>query len=121
MKDGPLACIYLAGKYRDVSPWHVELNIRNVERVALDVAGLGMVPVCTHTMYRYFDGQITAQFWIDATLAVMRRCDAVLVCGDNWLTSSGTLNEIAVADGIGIPVFHDLAQLVGHAVKNGWV
>lgn len=121
IKDGPLAVIYLAGKSRDVSPWHVERNIRAVEDVAKDVASLGMAPVCVHAAFRFLGGTVSTEFWKEAARSIMRRCDAVLVTGDNWLTSEGTRNEIRVANDIGLPVYYGLAALTSQAMKLGWI
>lgn len=121
IKDGPMAVVYLAGKYRDVNPWSVEKNIREVEVIALEVASLGLAPLCVHSAFRYFDGTLTGQTWVDITLALMKRCDAVLVCGGNWLTSEGTRNEIRVANEIGLPVYYELAALTSHAMRLGWI
>lgn len=88
--------VYIAGPYRAVTPWEVELNVRNAETVALAVAKLGFVPVCPHAMYRHFDKQLSDEFWLDGTLELLRRCDgAVFIPG--WQRSSGSQVEYVEA------------------------
>lgn len=113
--------IYIASKYRDENAWQVEQNIRYAERLAYAVAELGVrlgerhntepvcVPLCPHSMTRFFDGTLNGQYWIDATLELMHRCDAVLV--GNQEGSEGTLGEIEDAMKSDMPVFGGLWQL----------
>lgn len=97
--------VYIAGAFRGATPWDVAENVRNAERYALSVARLGAMPLCPHANTQHFDGQRTAQFWIDGTLELLRRCDAmVLVPG--WENSVGTKGEIAYCESVGLPVFH---------------
>lgn len=102
--------IYIAGKYRAPDGWLTELNVRVAEMVAFDVARIGAMPLCPHTNTRFFDGTLTAQFWLDGTLELMRRCDAVLLCW-NWKDSAGAIGEKEEAERLGIPVFTDLEAL----------
>ena len=121
IKDGVMPVIYIAGKYRDVNSWQVEENARRAERIALDVAMSGFVPLCPHAMYRHYDGTMSDQFWIDATMALMRRCDAVVIAGSDWLTSEGTRGEIAEAERLGISVYYSVEQLIHGALAQGWI
>lgn len=103
--------IYIAGKFRGDTPWDVEQNIRKAETFALDVAGLGGVPMCPHPMTRYFDKQLTDKFWLDATAELLRRCDAMALVPGNWRGSSGTAGEIEIVCGeMSIPVFAEEAE-----------
>ncbi len=106
--------VYIAGAYRASTPWDVEQNVRAAEHLALCVARMGAVPVCVHSMYRFFDqaADLEPQYWLDATLEIMRRCDAVLVVpGTNTLTSIGTRGEIAESERLGLPVFISALRL----------
>lgn len=102
--------IYIAGPFRGKHAWAVEQNIRHAEELAFEVACLGAMPMCPHTNTRFFDGTIDGQFWLDGTLEMMRRCDAVMLT-DDWRASSGARNEVAVARTIPLPVFVDLETL----------
>lgn len=96
--------VYIAGPYRAGTPWLVEQNIRRAEELGLRVAMLGAMPVIPHSMCRFFDGERTGQFWVDGTLELMRRCDAVMLVS-GWTESVGTRGEVEEAKRIGIPVF----------------
>ena len=102
------ALVYIAGAYRARTPWDVESNVRAAESMALCVASMGAVPVCVHSMYRYFDRAdgLSALYWLEGTLEIMRRCDAVLVLrGRASEESEGTKGEIEEAKRLGLPIF----------------
>lgn len=98
--------IYIAGPYRGETPWHVEQNIRAAEVAGLEVARLGAVPVIPHTMYRYFDKSLPDEFWLDATLHLLRACDAILML-PRWTESTGACAEREYAIRTGITVLGD--------------
>lgn len=97
--------VFVAGAYRARTAWGVERNIRKAEQLAFLVAEWGAVPLCPHSMYRYFDKTLSDAFWLEATTELLLRCDAVMLCKE-WEQSSGTLAEYARARNEGIPVFH---------------
>lgn len=97
--------VYIAGKYRGPNPWAVEQNIRAAEEVAARVAALGLMPQVVHPMTRFIGGSNSdEQFWVDGTLEIMRRCDAVVLV-PNWRDSVGARAEVEEAERLGIPVF----------------
>ena len=96
---------YIAGPYRGETGWHVESNIRTAENFGMMVAEMGAVPVIPHTMYRYWNGTLSDKFWLDATLDLLRRCDAILLC-PGWGASEGSTAEKLEADRLGLRVFH---------------
>jgi len=98
------ALVYIAGPFRGANAWEVENNIRDAESYGFKVAEIGAVPVIPHTMYRFWDGTLTDEFWLAATLETMRRCDAVLLL-PNWKRSTGSKAEKAEAIRLGMPVF----------------
>lgn len=102
--------VYIAGPYRASTPFLVEQNIRRAEAMMLLVVGMGLVPLCPHTMTRFIDGTGTDEYWLNTTLELMRRCDAVLLCED-WQHSSGTLGELAEARALGMPIYENLHEL----------
>lgn len=109
-REVPMKVIYIAGPFRGKTPWDVELNIRRAEEASLEVANLGAMPLCPHTCTRFFDGQLNAQFWLDGTMEMMRRCDALLAI-DRWTESAGAQGEVKEAQRLGIPVFTNLRSL----------
>ncbi len=102
--------IYVAGPYRGRTPWAIEQNVRRAEELALTVCAMGAVGVAPHCMWRYYQGQFQDEYWLEAGLEVMRRCDAVALV-DGWETSSGTKAEIDRARLYGMPVFGHLEDL----------
>lgn len=56
------------------------------------------------------EGIASDQDFIDGTMELMRRCDAVIVLS-GWQDSKGTLGEIKEATRIGMPVFYSFPDL----------
>ena len=102
--------VYIAGPYRAATEFLVEQNRRRAEAAMLLVVGMGLVPLCPHTMTRYLDGRGTDEYWLNATLELMRRCDAVLLC-EGWQHSAGTLGEIQEAREMQMPIYENLHEL----------
>jgi hypothetical protein len=97
--------VYIAGPFRGETPWLIEQNIRHAECVALSVARLGAIPLCPHTMYRFYQDSLPDEFWLAATRELLRRCDAIMLCR-GWQNSAGSRREKVLAEEIGIPVFY---------------
>ena len=102
--------VYIAGPYRGRTPWDVETNIRKAEAIGLEVARMGFMPLIPHTMTRFFDKQCTSHFWIEGTLELLARCDAMIVL-PGWENSDGTKGEIALAEKRNIPYFWSMKDL----------
>lgn len=98
--------VYVAGPFRGKTPWDVELNIRHAEELALAVARAGAMPLCPHTMTRYFDRQCTDEFWLIGTLELLRRCDAIILT-DTWEKSEGAAGEKKEALLKNMPIFYE--------------
>ena len=97
--------IYIAGPFRAGAAWAVECNVREAEKLGLIVATYGGVPMIPHTMYRFFNGMLTEQFWLNATRQVLNVCQAVAVTAE-WAFSGGTIDEILRAElTLEIPLF----------------
>ena len=88
--------IYVAGPFRAPNAWEIEQNIREAERVGLEIARAGAIPFIPHTMYRFFQYALPDEFWLSAGLELLRRCDAIMLLR-RWRESSGTRNELAEA------------------------
>jgi hypothetical protein len=95
--------VYVAGPFRAGHSLGMELNIRRAEIVSHAVFACGACAVCPHTQTRFFQGSLPDQTWIDATLAMMLGCGAVLVL-PGWRESAGTRGEVAAARSLGMPV-----------------
>jgi len=104
--------IYIAAPFRARNAWLVEQNIRIAELAAFEVAKRTLqVVLCPHTMYRYFDGTMTDEYWLAATAELLKRCDAVLMAGD-WKQSEGAQAERDQALAEDLPIFDDVEQVV---------
>lgn len=112
--------VYIAGPFRGSTAWAIEENVRLVERTALALWQLGVVvPLAPHTMCRFYQGAAPDSVFIQGTLELLRRCDAVLLVGE-WRQSTGTLGEVAEAERSGTPVFETIPELVDWATgKSG--
>ncbi len=105
--------VYIAGPFRAPTSWGVAQNVRAAEVVGLLVANAGAMPLIPHANTAHFDGEATGQFWLDGTMELMRRCDAVVLV-PGWEGSVGACAEKAEADRLGLPVFaYDLERLGG--------
>ena len=102
--------IYIAGPFRGANAWEVEQNIRRAEDLAYRVAELGAMPVCPHAITRHTDGFLPEHFWLNGTMELMRRCDAVIFT-DDWERSEGARGERAEATRIGLPRFYEIEDL----------
>lgn len=102
--------VYIAGKFTASNAWYVEKNVRRAEEAGLAVATLGAAPLIPHANTRFFHGTITNEFWYEATLALLRKCDAVLLLND-WKHSKGAVAEKTAAEALGIPTFERFNDL----------
>jgi len=102
--------VYVAGKFTVPTADLIEENIRRAEQVGAEVVRMGASPLIPHANTRNFVGTATPEFWYRATLALMLKCDAVLTV-PGWEESVGAAEEVRVAVGEGIPVFHDPLSL----------
>ena len=103
--------IYVAGPFRGSDAWEVERNVQRAEAAAWFVAGhKGCIPLCPHTMFRHFDKSLPDQIWLDGTLELLRRCDAMIAIS-GWSKSAGTMAEIVEAERLGLPVFYSFVEL----------
>ena len=102
--------VYIAGPYRGPHAWAIEQNIRAAEVLALEVWRLGAAALCPHANTAHFQGAAPDALWLAGDLAMLRRCDAVMLTPD-WRRSSGARAEVLDAHACGIPVFDDLAEL----------
>ena len=64
--------IYIAGPFRGDTSWQIECNVRDAEALGLEVARAGAMPLIPHANTRFFDGELTDDFWLRGTLALLR-------------------------------------------------
>jgi hypothetical protein len=110
--------VFIAGPYRAATVRGIVENIRRAEAVAIEVWKLGAAALCPHLCTALFDGVMPDEVWLNGALELLRRCDAVVLV-HGWSYSQGTLNEITAAQGLGLPVFDDLAKLNDWLAEQG--
>jgi len=77
------------------------------------------VPLIPHANTAHWDGLCPDEFWLEAGIEMLRRCDAVALV-DGWFESAGTLAEIKEAERLGMPVFPP-ARGTALSLLNDWV
>ena len=106
--------VFVSGPFRSLSQpyshWEQEQNVRRAEALALDVWLAGHVAIVPHLLTRHFQGAADDRVWLDGDLAIMERCDAVLLTPD-WERSAGARVERSYALAKGMPVFESLEEL----------
>ena len=123
--------IYIAGPYRpytcaDGALVDTAHNISIAEMTAVhlvDALGhLGLFPVVPHLNTRDFENQVKKnhdQYFLDGTMAMLERCDAVLLTMPNAdEVSSGTKSEVHRAYQLGIQVYRSFDALRRAAQEN---
>ena len=102
--------VYVAGRYRAPTVWERDCNIHAARKIGALVVGAGAYPVIPQSNTSHFDGLADDPFWLDGTLQLMRRCDAVIMC-PGWEASQGATGERAEALRLGLPVLYDIGEL----------
>lgn len=123
--------IYIAGPYRPYTNAYGALvdtaqNISHAEITAVhlvDTLGhLGLFPVVPHLNTRDFENQVKQnddQYFLDGTMALLERCDAVLLTmPDADVVSTGTKAEVHRAHQLGIQVYRSFDSLRRAAQEN---
>lgn len=97
--------IYIAGAFRSPTGdhWEIHRNVHRAEVVSWYVWQSGHVALCPHLNTRHFQNSLRDQVWIDGTMEMLRRCDAVLAA-PGWENSKGTKAEISEAKSLDRPV-----------------
>lgn len=98
---------YVAGPFSAPTRAGVEVNIKRASELGIEIARIGGFPVIPHanTAHPLFEKVQPYQFWIDATMAMLRVCHAVALV-ERWEQSSGARGEEAEARRTGMPVFY---------------
>jgi hypothetical protein len=102
--------VYVAGPFRGPNAWEIEQNIRRAETLALEVWKLGCAAICPHANTRFYQGAAPDEVWLQGDLAIIKRCDAILLTPD-WARSVGATEEKRFAELHDIPVLKDLEHL----------
>jgi hypothetical protein len=96
---------YVAGPYRSDSINGVWENINRARATARALWAKGYAVICPHANSMLMDGDdIPAQQFLDGDIAIMLRCDLVVMV-DDWSRSEGARGEFVAALLAGIPVY----------------
>lgn len=98
---------YVAGPYRAQSEYLVKKNIRAAEEIGVKLWYYGFIAIVPHLNTQFFGGAygMPDDVWLKGDLEILKRCDIVVVT-PNWEFSSGTKEEIALAEKLGIDVYY---------------
>lgn len=105
--------VYVAGPYRSQTREGIELNIQSAKKVGTLALERGWSAMIPHMNTAHMDAivhQNNDKFWLAATMELMRRCDAVVLC-PGWQKSAGTLGEIHEAVKLGMPIYEAVEEL----------
>ena len=105
--------VYIAGPFiGDGSVAQITRNCFEAIRIAKLVIHRGAYPQLSHALGMHaMDGcGKDEQWWYDATLEQLLRCDAVYMV-PGWACSKGAVNELRIALEKGMPVFYNLMDL----------
>jgi hypothetical protein len=114
--------VYIAGRYSGNTLAEVERNIDEARKVALMLAQRRIPFLCTILQTAHFDsllggGDPGYEYWIDVSLDVVKRCDAVFLV-PAWQQSNGARREVQFAREHGMPVFEDIEVLTDWATRQ---
>lgn len=103
--------VFISGPYSGVNAWDVEKNVRACEELVLQVASMGVAPICLNVMGRFFNGTLVHSAWLNVALEQLRRSDALLLA-NGWQWSHGCGVEHKLALELGKPIFEQRDTLV---------
>ena len=109
--------VYVAGPYTADSLWERAENIREAQLVGAQILAEDVYPIVPHEMGAMFQDQQPPEYWYRATLALMLRCDAVVLT-PRWRVSHGAVLERERALKIGMPVFDNVDQFEAWAAAR---
>lgn len=96
--------VYVAGPYTDSTIWQRAANVREAQLVGAQILADDVYPIVPHELGVLVQDQQPNEYWYRATLALMLRCDAVVLT-PRWAESKGATIERERAIEIGLPCF----------------
>src|SRR4030066_2171198 len=103
--------VYIIGPFRASTQWDIAKNVQNAEKLGLEVAKLGAMPLIPHKNAENFNGLLNDDFWIEGTKELLRRADAAITVealGIDWTKSVGSVGEVGEMHRLDRPTFHSL-------------
>ena len=110
--------VYVAGAYSSDTTIGTLTNIRKGMRLATEVMLAGYATFCPwfdhQVVFQLRDGEeLDKEHYQQQSIAWLEVCHAVLLV-PGWENSGGTNREIAIAEGLCMPIFESLEELKGH-------
>lgn len=109
--------VYVAGPFRGKTEWSRQQNVRAAETAGLEICRLGAMAVIPHKNTEHFDGELPDEFFLNGTMALLERCDAIYLL-PTWQSSAGARAELKQAKFLGTPQFYDLDSLKTWLAQN---
>lgn len=117
-KGGPMKVVYVAGPFRCASKhvegqqdcWGIQQNVMRAMELGLEVWRAGAAALIPHANTMFFQNAAPDDVWLDGDLAMLAKCDAVLMTLD-WQRSTGARAEHEFAKQRGIVVLYSIGQL----------
>lgn len=105
--------VYIAGPFRAPLAWQMEHHVRNAENVAhwMMQKCRFLYPVIPMANTRFFHGCREDDYFLQGTLLMMSKCDAMLLIGA-WQESQGACLEREQMLELRNPVFEHFDDLV---------
>ena len=97
---------YIVGPYRSDTIHGIVQNIRRAEKYAAKYWQLGYAVICPHKNTALFDGIAPDSVWLDGDIEILKRCDTIVVT-PGWENSSGSINEIKIAEQLGKNIIYE--------------
>lgn len=109
--DGKIKLIYIACAFNAPTDFEMQLNVTAARQAGYQIAKLGFYPVMPTVNTSGFQAANNIEFWYEATIELMRRCDAVYVV-DGWHNSTCVKGEIKEATLLEIPIYFSMKKLL---------
>jgi hypothetical protein len=109
--------VYIAGQYRGFSQERTRANIDHAYYMGMLVAERGatrgfapLIPHMNSAEMELVTDKCDHQYWLDATMAMMRGCKAILMI-PGWQDSPGACEELVEAQRLGMEVYYDYREI----------
>lgn len=110
--------VYVAGPFRCASThmpgqqdsWGIQQNVMRAMSLGIEVWRAGAAALIPHANTMFFQNAAKDEVWLDGDLAMLAKCDAVIMTPD-WERSTGARAEHEFAAERGIPIFYDIDRL----------
>lgn len=103
---------YVAGKYTGKTWSEIEDNIKKAEALSIKLIQKGWAVITPHKNTAHYEiyeevAGLTYKDWIEISLALLAKCDAMFIVKNNWRDSSGTDGEILFCSKNNIPIYYE--------------